>query len=143
MNTKKAPVATGAQGEKSCSALKLTPSSAPVQSAFRPYKALRTLPSRPNPTDFGTWQLVGTHLILKRQDWHSFDLVCNSSAEILDQIFHYRSKRLTPQETADLLTAIELILNPRSNFCSFGQDLRPSGTAFINAYFAPFHGGLG
>ena len=84
--------------------------------------------------DFGTWKLVGTDLILKREDWRVIDLECDSSAEILDWIFHYRAKGLTAQEKADMLDAIEVILHPRKNYCSSGQDLRPSGAALVKAH---------
>lgn len=81
--------------------------------------------------DFGTWELIGDELVLKRRPDHRIHLKCNSSALILDGIFHYRAKGLTAQEKADMLDAIEVILHPRKNYCSFGQDLRPSGAEIL------------
>ena len=90
--------------------------------------------------DFGTWKLVGTELVLKREHWRRIDLECSSSAEILDWIFHYRAKGLTAQEQADMLEAIEVILHPRANYCSSGQDLRPSGVALVKAHHQRIRG---
>ena len=61
---------------------------------------------------------------------------CNSSAQILDWIFHYRS-RLSSQEMASLLQAFEVILNPRQNYCSFGQDKRANGLDLLNQWLKP------
>ena len=84
--------------------------------------------------DFGTWKLSGSCLILKRENWRVIDLECDSSAQILDWIFHYRAKALTPQELSDMLEAIEEILHPRKNYCSSAQDKRPSGSALVQEY---------
>lgn len=100
---------------------------------FKASGRLTKQPSRVARKDFGTWKLSGSNLILKSQNWRVIDLECDSSAEILDWIFHYRG-RLDTQEKADLLDAIEEILHPRKNYCSSGQDLRPSGAALVKEY---------
>ena len=72
--------------------------------------------------DFGTWKLVGDELILKRQSHRVvyFDR-CNSSAQILDWIFHYSSHGLTAEEMFDLINALKAILHPCKNYCSSGM----------------------
>jgi hypothetical protein len=89
-------------------------------------------------TDFGTWTLEADELVLKRQHWRRVDLErCNSSAQILDWIFHYRG-RLAEKEMWDLLLAIEVILQPRANYCSCGVDKRTSGLELLNQHYGRF-----
>lgn len=94
--------------------------------------------SLPAPTlDHGTWRLQpGTlELVLKRQDWRRIDLErCGSCGLVLDWIFHYRDKGLTDQELADMLRALEQILRPRANLCSFGASKTTDSKALAKAY---------
>lgn len=84
--------------------------------------------------DIGAWTIEGEELVLTSNKSRCIDLErCNSSAQILDWIFHYRG-RLSQQEMADLLQAFELILNPRRNYCSFGQDKRADGLYLLNQW---------
>jgi hypothetical protein len=87
--------------------------------------------------DFGNWHLDPTtlELVLKRQDWIRIDLErCNTSGDVLDWIFHYRAKNLSDKDLADMLHALELILQPRSNLCSFGANKTIDSSALVNAY---------
>ena len=85
--------------------------------------------------DFGTWKLVGDDLILKREAWRVvyFDQ-CNSSAQILDWIFHYSAHDLTAQEMFDLINALKVILHPCKNYCSSGMNKQASGVELARAY---------
>lgn len=95
-------------------------------SSFKPKSAAK---------DFGTWKLIGSQLVLKREDWRRVDFDrCNSSAEILDWIFHYYAKDLTIQEIYDLLGAIKLILHPCKNYCSSGMSKTASGLMLLKEY---------
>ena len=85
--------------------------------------------------DFGTWKLVGDDLILKRQNHRVvyFDR-CNSSAQILDWIFHYSSHGLTAEEMFDLINALKAILHPCKNYCSSGMNKKANGLELVRAY---------
>ncbi len=86
-------------------------------------------------TDFRTWRLEAGDLVLKREDWRRINLdCCNQSSEVLDWIFHYRAKGLTPLELADMLEALEIILHPRKNLCSSGQDLRTDSRKLLQEH---------
>ena len=90
--------------------------------------------ARPS-TDFRTWKLDGDELVLKRREWYRIALDdCGRCSEVLDWIFHYRAKDLTPLEIADMLEALEIILRPRQNLCSFGQDIKADGKALVSAH---------
>lgn len=86
--------------------------------------------------DFGTWELVGRHLVNKRQDWHAISLDFSSSAELLDAVFHYSAKPISDQEIADLIRALDRIVRPRQNHCPWGQDRRPSPNTPLDTYLA-------
>lgn len=84
--------------------------------------------------DFGSWKIEGDELVLKEDHTRCIDFEqCNSSAQILDWIFHYRG-RLNQRQIVDLLQAFESILHPRKNYCSFGQDKRISGLTLLNQW---------
>jgi len=86
---------------------------------------------------YALWAVEGDELVLTSNKSRSIYLgKCNSSAQILDWIFHYRS-RLSSQEMASLLQAFEVILNPRQNYCSFGQDKRANGLDLLNQWLKP------
>ena len=86
---------------------------------------------------YAAWAIEGDELVLTSNKSRSIYLgKCNSSAQILDWIFHYRS-RLSSQEMASLLQAFEVILNPRQNYCSFGQDKRADGLDLLNQWLKP------
>ncbi|AZB50551.1 hypothetical protein [Synechococcus phage S-H1] len=94
-------------------------------------------PSDCKSKDLGAWTIENKELVLTSNESRCIDFErCNSSAQILDWIFHYRG-RLSQQEMADLLRAFELILNPRRNYCSFGQDKRADGLDLLNQWLNP------
>lgn len=89
--------------------------------------------------DHGTWYLLPNtlELVLKREDWRRIDLErCDTCGQVLDWIFHYRSKSLTDQELADLLNALEEVLRPRANLCSMGSTKTCDSSALASAYVA-------
>ena len=76
------------------------------------------------PLTFGSWTLDPEMLVLNHnKHYWEIDLErCNTSAEILDWIFHMRGKgNWTDQDTLDLLEAFDAILSPMRNFCSGGM----------------------
>ena len=76
------------------------------------------------PLTFGSWALDPEVLALKHNKYYwEIDLErCNTSAEILDWIFHMRGKaNWTGQDTLDLVAAFEAILSPMRNFCTRGM----------------------
>jgi hypothetical protein len=95
----------------------------------------RTISRHRTKAIFKTWKLVGEELVLKREQWRRVDFGrCNSSADILDWIFHYHTKNLTQEEMCELLYAIQVILHPCKNYCSSGMDKRASGLALLKEY---------
>ena len=88
-------------------------------------------------TDFGTWFIEGDELVLKREDWRRIDFEqCNSSAQILDWIFHYQG-RITVQELGDMIEALQVILHPMANYCSNGIDKKADGLNLLRKWLAP------
>lgn len=85
---------------------------------------------------FGSWTLDHRgDLLLRRETWRRLPLAdCNTSAELLDWIFHLLHKGLEPEEALDLLEAIDAVLNPTANYCSFGCDQQADGAAIVAAY---------
>jgi hypothetical protein len=87
-------------------------------------------------TDFGTWFIEGDELVLKREDWRRIDFEqCNSSAQILDWIFHYQS-RVTAEELGDMIEALQSILRPMANYCSNGVDKKTDGLSLLRKWLA-------
>lgn len=88
-------------------------------------------------TDFGTWFIENDELVLKRQDHRRIDFKrCNSSAQILDWIFHYQG-RITAQELGDMIEALQSILQPMSNYCSSGVDKKSNGLSLLRNWLTP------
>jgi hypothetical protein len=86
-------------------------------------------------TDFRSWRLKGNSLQLKSKPWIEFELdSCDTPAQALDWIFHIRAKGLQPLEVADLLEAIEIILHPRKNLCSFGASKTADSKALVRQF---------
>ena len=84
------------------------------------------------PLEFGNWKVVASNLTLKHKvEYWEIDLErCNTTAQILDWIFHMRNKsHWRDQDTLDLLEAFSAILEPMSNFCHGGHERRPIGGA--------------
>jgi len=80
---------------------------------------------------WGNWSFDATNLTLVHEnEKYEIDLeTINSSSEMLDWIFQICNKEWgTPQVVYDLLTAFEEILEPQSNYCSFGNDKNANGS---------------
>ena len=91
----------------------------------------------PGTIDFGKWFIEGDELVLKREDWRRIDFeLCNSSAQILDWIFHYQS-RITSEELGDMIEALQAILHPMANYCSNGVDKKADGLSLLRKWLAP------
>lgn len=87
--------------------------------------------------DFGTWFIEGDELVLKREDWRRIDFErCNSSAQILDWIFHYQG-RITAEELGDMIEALQAILHPMANYCSNGVDKKADGLNLLRKWLMP------
>jgi len=88
-------------------------------------------------TDFNTWFIDGDELVLKREDWRRIDFEqCNTSAQILDWIFHYQS-RITAEELGDMIEALQAILHPMANYCSSGVDKEANGLSLLRNWLEP------
>lgn len=88
---------------------------------------------------WGTWNLDARQLTLTHAtEGYEIDLEeIHSSADILDWIFQVLSKEWGDATTVyDLLSALEAILNPQSNYCSFGQDKSADGGALAKEFIA-------
>jgi hypothetical protein len=74
---------------------------------------------------WGVWQLNAERLALVHTpDGYEIDLEdISTSAQMLDWIFQVR-RWASPQEMADLLTALGDIFQPQANLCSGGSDKR-------------------
>lgn len=85
-------------------------------------------------TRFWAWYIDGDEIVLERLHSVRIDFEqCNSSAQILDWIFHYHG-RLTANEAYDLLRAIDIILDPRKNYCSWGKEKYGDGLTLLNKW---------
>ena len=85
---------------------------------------------------FWAWYIDGDELVLERDTYIRIDFEqCNSSAQILDWIFHYFA-RLSHAELADMILAINYILHPRKNYCSFGKEKYADGLTLLNKWLA-------
>lgn len=62
---------------------------------------------------------------------------CNSSAQILNWIFHLKEKTWATQQVMDdFLTAINDILEPRANFCTGGLERKADGVVIARKYIS-------
>jgi hypothetical protein len=109
-------------------------------SASKPFKSepvnLFELSIPAGSTDFGKWFIEGDELVLKREDWRRIDFeLCNSSAQILDWIFHYQG-RITSEELGDMIEALQAILHPMANYCSNGVDKKANGLSLLRKWLA-------
>lgn len=86
---------------------------------------------------WGNWSFDATNLTLVHEnEKYEVDLeTINSSSEMLDWIFQIRNKEWgTPQAVYDLLTAFEEILEPQSNYCSFGNNKNTHGSELAKRF---------
>ena len=67
--------------------------------------------------------------------WYEVDLEkCVSSAAILDRIFQIRSKRedlVSAEDIGHLVAALDDLLHPQANVCSFGLDSQFDSTTYL------------
>jgi hypothetical protein len=86
------------------------------------------------------WQYDVERLVLVHNETgYEVDLErMRSSAEMLDWIFQIRPKRwVTSKTMADLLEALEILLEPQAHYCGCGRNLRPKVTAILARYGVP------
>ena len=87
---------------------------------------------------FGNWEFDRERLTLAypvtRNYQYEIDLEeMTCSAEILDWIFQIRGKTwATPQVMHDLLKAIQILIHPQQNVCSWGKDRRVNAAEIIS-----------
>ena len=83
---------------------------------------------RASRTRWGSWQYHSDNFTLECRDEHGYlyeiDLErCRTSAEVLDWIFQISKKTWAiPAIRSDLLLALDDLLDPQANLCSFGTD---------------------
>ena len=82
------------------------------------------------------WVLNDKNMTLYRNDvWPVYEInleEINSNAQMLDWIFHIYNKNET--HAYELISAFKLIFDPCSNCCSFGEELKFSGTKLVKEY---------
>lgn len=85
--------------------------------------------------DFRTWRLKGYKLQLKSRPEIEVPLnKCDTTGQLLDWIFHFTAKGLQPLEVADLLEAIDIILHPRKNLCSWGCSKQANSAQLVRQH---------
>ena len=75
--------------------------------------------------NYGPWQFHRNNLILRHaKTGYEIDLEeCGTSAEILDWIFQVAGKSWATDKTiADLIRALEDLIDPQATICSWGVD---------------------
>jgi hypothetical protein len=102
---------------------------------------LGTEPGRPQEGDaWGPWVYQKENLTLQYAPrdghwWYEVDLEkCVSSAAILDRIFQIRSKRedlVSAEDIGHLVAALNDLLQPQANVCSFGRDSQFDTTTYL------------
>ena len=74
---------------------------------------------------WGNWRFDAKTLILKNVQYnYQIDLEeCDTSANMLDSIFQLCGKTwMTPDDLGHLVQALDDVLRPQANLCSFGTD---------------------
>lgn len=76
---------------------------------------------------YGPWKFDPKNLTLTHKNGYEIDVESwTTSAEVLDWIFQIQSKSWNNAETMfTLIVAIEDIVNPQANLCSFGAEKGP------------------
>jgi hypothetical protein len=87
-------------------------------------------------TNWGNWRLdTGSLELVHETDEYRIDLErMNSAAQMLDWIFQINKKpreAYPAQDLADLLQALQDILDPRTNLCDGGASKRLDATAYL------------
>ena len=94
---------------------------------------------------WGDWNFDPDYLTLDHESGYQIDFEeIDSSAAILDWIFQVRGKGWGDAETLyNLLKALDDILDPQSNYCSFEEDKRADGGELARAYATKIREGTG
>ena len=84
---------------------------------------------------WGNWQLIKQVRVLKHvRCFYEIDLDrCQTSADLLDWIFHVRGK-FNDQDNLDLMQAFEDVLHPRANLCGWGTDKRADVKSLVKNF---------
>lgn len=74
--------------------------------------------------NYGPWRFKKDLILHHTKTGYEIDLnECNTSAEILDWIFQVAGKSWATDKTiADLIRALEDLIDPQQNICSWGVD---------------------
>jgi hypothetical protein len=84
---------------------------------------------------WGNWRLNASNYTLEYYKagnwWYEVDLEqCSNSAQVLDWIFQVSKKQwLSPTGLADLVKALDAVLDPQARLCSFGKSKKMSKAA--------------
>lgn len=97
-------------------------------------------------SSWGDWKFDPETLTLENTNrraseyWIAF-ANCNSSGQLLDWIFQITNKRWCDEKTTkDLLTAIQEILRPQTNYCPYGTERQADGKALAKNHAARLAG---
>ena len=84
-------------------------------------------------TRWGDWSYDRKNLTLFNSEGYEVDLTeCNSAAEILDWIFQVAGKSWADNRTVTtLIEALEDLLDPQANVCSWGRDKHFNSTQWL------------
>jgi hypothetical protein len=79
---------------------------------------------------WGHWRFIPNLLVLSYRSpggEYEIDLeTCTTSAQVLDWIFQIHDKLwCRPQDRVDLLNALNWLLHPQANLCSWGEERGP------------------
>ena len=77
--------------------------------------------------NYGPWKFNSKNLTLTHENGYEIDVESwTTSAEVLDWIFQIHSKTWNNADTMQgLILAIEEIIDPQANLCSFGTEQGP------------------
>jgi hypothetical protein len=105
------------------------------------FRALGDFPKIDPPKDrmcWGPWRYKKETLVLEfaprdRNWWYEIDLErCGTSALMLDWIFQVSNKHTRPaEEVGYLIEALQDLLDPQANICTFGGDTRMDTTRYL------------
>lgn len=91
----------------------------------------------PRPTHgdtWGNWQFDANVMVLTflPEDYEIALEECTSSAELSDRIFQLCNKTwMTPTDLGHMVQALDDLLHPQANLCSFGQDKQFDATNYL------------
>jgi len=105
----------------------------------KPFKVYTVAELMAMPEDFGPWgewRFDPDVLVLVHDRWrYDVDLEeIDSSAEMLDWVFQIHRKG--DMDVVGFLRGLNAVLYPQENYCSWGEDKRPSGSELAKAFAA-------